>query len=556
MEILQAVKEESFPGERQVTLMEENRHNLNHWTDILENQIVVTGDVRIEDVGQALAHITEEADQGLYGRCCFYKAFYCLRRSKAAEALPLLNEAIRCMVGTEQERHVSRCYNLLGIIAHGRNNLLLAAEQYDKALDYAGRYQNAYMRNVAGSNLADVYFRLGVYDKAFWWYRESMEQYEKSGNDTANGAENYMMLLSGYGYCLAMTGRLKKAEEIRAQLEQLRKGKHAESFPLLCAYTFFAMLYYKEERAELASACLNVAVQSVMESRRILQNVDSVLNLIALLIMQEKYGYLGELLDYLEPIAREEQNEGLLLQILVFLLKYCSDKMTTQQYLARTKDFFSIKEGYEKRENAMILHMMEMRKQLLQIEEDQRLLKEQNAKLYYQAEHDELSGLYNKGKLNRYAEELFDVAHRNGYALSVFFIDIDEFKQLNDRYGHRMGDECVRTVADCIRECFPGEFAARYGGDEFVVLALDRTGEYARECGEHIVRQVRQRQPEGGQARLTVTVGIAHAVPEGKNRIWDFLAAADATLYEQKNEKRGCMRFCDTVGTSDGDETI
>ena len=52
--------------------------------------------------------------------------------------------------------------------------------------------------------------------------------------------------------------------------------------------------------------------------------------------------------------------------------------------------------------------------------------------------------------------------------LGILFVDIDYFKQMNDSYGHGKGDECIKAVADSIRECMPGEFAARYGGDEFV----------------------------------------------------------------------------------------
>lgn len=540
--------------------MKQKTENNSYWTDILENQILTTGDVVLEDVENAFAHITEEADRGLFGLCNYYMAFYCIRSGKVDECLEYLNESIRCMVGTPQDKNVSRCYNMLGVIARGQNNLLLASEQYNKALDYSDKYHDSYMRNIVGCNLADIYYRIGSYDKAFWWNRESMREYEKSGDDTANGAKNYMMLLSCYGYCLAMCGRLKEAEEVSEKLEQMKSGKYGEQFPVLCAYTFYALLYYKEKREEIATACLNVAVQSVLSESKIAPHVDNIQNLLELLILMEKYGYLGVLLDYLEPLARAEGNEGFLLQILAYQLKYCGDKMTEEQYLERTKSFFQIKAGYEKRENSMILRMMEMRKRLLQIEGTQQELEKENVKLRYQADHDELSGLYNKGRLNRYAEEVFDLARKKGLALSVIFVDIDYFKQMNDHYGHSRGDDCVRVVAESISQSMPEDFAARYGGDEFVVIALNRTEEYVRECGEKIIQKVRaQRIPNKDSAVadiLTVTVGIAHAVPTRTNKIWDFMSAADETLYQQKQEKRGCMRFCGRVGVDDGSKAI
>lgn len=146
------------------------------------------------------------------------------------------------MVGTEEEIHVSRCYNMLAIIAYSRNNLLLAAEHYNKALDYAAKYQDSNMSNIVGMNLADLYYRLGDYDKAFWWYRESTKPFENGEDDTLNGADNYMTILAGYGFSLAMTGRLKEAEEVCGKLEKMREGKYASRFRSVCLYLFRASL--------------------------------------------------------------------------------------------------------------------------------------------------------------------------------------------------------------------------------------------------------------------------------------------------------------------------
>lgn len=532
--------------------MEQNIHTPEEWTSILEKQVFTGGDVRLEDIQNAFAHITEESDKGQFGRCHYYMAFYCLRSGMLDECLEHVNESIRCMVGTPQEKKVSACYNMLGVIAHGQNNLLMAAEQYNKALDFADRYGDSYTRYLVGGNLADIYYRIGAYDKAFWWNRESIKDFQKSGDNSANGIKNYMEILASYGFCLAMTGRLKEAEEVYDKLSQMQKEKEGEQFPFLCVYTFFSLLYYKEQREELANACLNVAVQSVLAEKNITQYVDQIQNLLELLILMEKYGYLGTLLDYLQPLAEAEGNEGFLLQLLAYQLKYCRDKMSEEQYLERTEHFFRIKVGYEERENSMIFRMMEMRKRLLEIEETQHELEKENVRLQFQADHDELSGLYNKGKLSRYAEDAFDMALKNGFTMSVLFVDIDFFKQMNDCYGHAKGDECVRAVADSISRCMPGDFAARYGGDEFVVIAINRTEEYMRECGEKIIRDVRARQiPNIGsdvEDILTVTVGIAHAVPIKLNKVWDFLSAADDALYRQKQDKRGGMCFCGEVG--------
>ena len=133
--------------------------------------------------------------------------------------------------------------------------------------------------------------------------------------------------------------------------------------------------------------------------------------------------------------------------------------------------------------------------------------------------------------------------------LSLFY-----FKQMNDHYGHQKGDSCIVAIAEVIRECMPEDFAARYGGDEFVILTLGRSKEYLEERAKMLVDKVRERQIPNVDSKqtdiVTITVGAVCAVPHKPNKMWDFLTAADETLYEQKKEKRGCVRFY--VGKDDG----
>lgn len=532
--------------------MKKSSQSLSYWTDIIENQIMDTSDVRLEDIRNAFEHISEKDDKGLYGLCNYYMAYYDLRNGRTEECLEHLKESIRCMVGTSQESHVARSYNILGILAHGQNNLLMAAEQYNKALYYTDKHQNSLVRKVVISNMADMYFRVEAYEKGFECFRESMAEYDRSGDDSATNAGNYMMLLSNYGYYLCRANRMEEAKQMAEKLYAMQDGVYAEQFPRLYAYTFLALLCHEQKEKDKALEFLIMAVQEATVQRQLAGDFDGIFNLLELLVMMEEFGLLGEVLDSVESLAVEENNDVVRQNLLYFRLKYCKDRMTPQEYMDSTREFFHIKEEQGSQEIDLMLHMQEVRRRLWNIEETQKELETENTRLLYQVDHDQLSGLHNKGCLNRYAETAFDQAMKSKQSLSVVFVDIDYFKQLNDFYGHQKGDECIQAVAECIKQSMPDDFAARYGGDEFVIIAVGRSESYIRECAEKIVDSVRKKNiPNQNSAAadiLTVTVGLVNAVPRKPNKVWDFMAAADEALYRQKNEKKGCVRVSERRG--------
>jgi len=123
-------------------------------------------------------------------------------------------------------------------------------------------------------------------------------------------------------------------------------------------------------------------------------------------------------------------------------------------------------------------------------------------------------------------------------------IDIDHFKRFNDTYGHIAGDHCIRAVADATRSCFVrgSDLVARYGGEEFVVLIAGVDRRQARERAELLRQAIKQIPLEhAGRAAapvVTVSVGVATAVPGDRIVPDDLLVAADRALYQAKRQGR------------------
>lgn len=166
-------------------------------------------------------------------------------------------------------------------------------------------------------------------------------------------------------------------------------------------------------------------------------------------------------------------------------------------------------------------------------------------KLVEGALQDPLTGLYNRRLLeDRLGSELAG-ALRHGRLVSVLMVDIDHFKQVNDAHGHLAGDEALRMVANTLRATIRKEdFVARFGGEEFVVIARETGLDGARLLGERIRRAVERSRCVWQDQDLSVTVSVGVTVSAPADRFVpgeterQLLEAADRALYRAKEEGR------------------
>jgi diguanylate cyclase (GGDEF)-like protein len=159
----------------------------------------------------------------------------------------------------------------------------------------------------------------------------------------------------------------------------------------------------------------------------------------------------------------------------------------------------------------------------------------------YLARHDVLTGLWNRaGFVDALKTKLADNPGKKSFAL--LFLDLDDFKPINDTFGHSAGDELLTMVAESLCHILPATAViARMGGDEFLVLANDVTAEQALAIGHRIISAVTMPHAlgEGTCARVGVSVGIAMS-PEHGTEAETLLMIADAALYEAKSSGKSC----------------
>ena len=175
--------------------------------------------------------------------------------------------------------------------------------------------------------------------------------------------------------------------------------------------------------------------------------------------------------------------------------------------------------------------------------EDVTARKDAESQLAHQILHDELTDLPNRALLAHHLQQACSRAERAGTFVAVLFLDLDDFKEVNDSLGHDVGDQLLLEVAARLRGCMRGtDIAARQGGDEFVVVCegLDHPGE-AQLVAERIDGALTPPMAVGNtQVRVTASIGIA--TTDGTADPEDLLRGADLAMYRAKSNGKAHTR--------------
>lgn len=168
------------------------------------------------------------------------------------------------------------------------------------------------------------------------------------------------------------------------------------------------------------------------------------------------------------------------------------------------------------------------------------------AEMRHQATHDALTGLPNRNMLHEHLQRAIQVARQKGGLTAVVFVDLDQFKFINDSLGHQVGDELLKTVAQRLQACLRDtDMVARQGGDEFVLVLQNQTG------GEQGIAEVMQRilaavarpwQAGDREFQVTASIGVSRYPADGKD-VETLLKQADSAMYRAKEQGRNNFQF-------------
>ena len=156
------------------------------------------------------------------------------------------------------------------------------------------------------------------------------------------------------------------------------------------------------------------------------------------------------------------------------------------------------------------------------------------------ATYDSLTGLLCRREFLERAEYLYQVAKREGSEFSFVVVDIDNFKSINDQYGHIAGDKVLESFGEVVRNTFrESDLSCRFGGDEFVFFLPNTSSEEAQLFTERLHAKIKDAvEVDRGRIEYTASIGVATYPDVASYHIDDVIKAADRALYHAKNMGR------------------
>ena len=433
-------------------------------------------------------------------------------------------------------------YNFLGIASMNRGNVAIALDYYINAIRYCVKAEAMSFRAIVGVNMGALLTRCGRYKDAIKNLEESLEYFSNHKEDERY--HDYMICAyQNMGKACLFSGRLDEAKECFEKIHA-NHIKYSEFIDVITVWCAEAMYHHVAGNEENCDAIIEHIHKEVSPNVAIMDMFDDYYDYCRILLEREKTEEFWHIIDIMEPMVKTVDITNMYLRLLSLKIKFYRKHSQNADYLKAAGLYYELSERAELENRAMMNSIINLRSSLEEATQEKEQVEQENIVLVEKSQTDPLTKLNNRLRLNEYSEEVFQNALENGTSLTVEILDLDDFKGLNDHYGHQLGDECLVKLAEAIKtmESEHGAFVARYGGDEFILIYEDITKEqavsYAEELRSKVIAQAIPHAKSKVCKYATISQGLCWDIPVEGNRMWDFLHAADDMLYKVKQRQR------------------
>lgn len=462
------------------------------------------------------------------------------------KALGYLNQS-------EQWRLIARTYNLMAITSVSQGNTVAALEYYMLGLNCCKEHDINAIRTSIELNLGSLYMDTAMYKEAEVYFESAYNERMKIPKEQRE-TRGVTIVYTNLANCYMNEGKLEKTAEF---IDKINNECLQDFEDMDYVYVECMMTRYYHLRGDIQTRDRYIEdVKKRLYGKVLIMDVfDDIYDFCLLMLDIDRDDVLFTIVEKLDEPIKGTRIANLKRKFLALKIKLYRKNGLEKECIEAMNQYFDLSVQLEKDKQKMIATILRVRNSLDRIKERQKELELEAQRLLEKSETDQLTGISNRYRMSRFAQEALDKCRREHITLSYEILDIDYFKQYNDHYGHQAGDECVRTIAGLLADIQSDNiFCARYGGDEFVVIYVGLSTDEVYAIAEGLRRKVYDlnMSHSGSQEHSIVTIsqGICSDIPTDDCKDRDFLHAADEFLYTVK--KRSKNAVC--IGNRKGEE--
>lgn len=515
---------------------------VQEWMKIIQAS-VGKDTARLNEYIEKLKHYAE--DNGsvyLIGYCFYYQgqnAYSCADLNLSMESL---TEALKYLSMAESWAMAAQTYNVMGNIATFQGDTSMAIDCYVKCLSMAHLHNEKAVEYNVLCNIGNIHMMLDDYQHALTML-EISEKMTADGLMIPNNQRS--IVAANLTVCCTHLGLLERAGEY---LEEVREFIGPTPDPTDQVMLCILETQYYNRTGETAARDKAIAKLNTLN----LRSIDVFDALTELTTHAKLLLEIGELTSFTTLLPRMEmlaEHPTIKRHCLELRMKYYRLLGDVDSFAKLAMEYADIAQKREIERNRIASHNLLTRLRLAEEESKRKEAEHSNVVLKERSEHDALTGLNNRFKLNELSEAAFQRTYLSKTPLTVEILDIDCYKQFNDNYGHQAGDDCLVRIAHAIRsmEEFPRVHTARYGGDEFVLIYEEYSLEEAEKMAVLLKEKIHDLNIDhkfsSVSDRVTISQGLIHKVPVAGNKLWDFMYSADMALYIAKAEGKNTFHI-------------
>lgn len=438
----------------------------------------------------------------------------------------------------------ARIYNCLGVACSGRREHQMAVKYYLEALDITKKNDLRQLETSVKNNLGVIYLELGEFEQALIHFQENYIYYLEHPENS--DFRDFWVVLSNKAdvYC-----QMKQYDDAVACMEELDREaeKHGQTEVLqkdLLHAALLARIYYGKQEKTLGEYYVDQVFTLTNQGANSGEAYEDYDQLADILIREGDRERAQAIIDLLFQTAQCMDSVNLSVRAVERIVQY-------YRWIGDNTHLLSVYEMYYelsvKRERALSRERAEGIKtqiSMKEIEEKRQREAEEREQMRLLSEQDSLTGFLNRYSLNKLCQKYYEKMKKELKNYGFIFVDVDFFKQYNDTYGHLAGDSCLRRIAGILqRHTDKDVLLARYGGDEFFAIVLNKDENYIRELiyswikgmhGENIIHET-----SFCSDRVSLTFGAVNMVPDDESTVLDMIQYADEALYHAKKRKKG-----------------